>query len=356
MSEKAVPNGTIIATGAAGGIGSGWLFSHLKSPQAKLYHTIYIVHPSAPGNLREHLQNYAPSEHTYEIFPLDLSKISEVRLAATEFNKRVEEGELGRIKLLMLIAGAMFLDPTTKDGITFTEDGIESHIAVNYLANYILILILLQSLDKNGARIIATGSTTHNPSFLSNQGSFYSKEMKILFGENGLEDLVKATEKVKMGEAFPASLRRYGRSKWCLIAFFYELQRKLDADPEMQNISCLLEDPGLVAGTTLLTPMPFYIRWIIMYLMIPIGIIWSFLWSSGRFRTTKAVGRALVWCSWDTMTLGQAPKGLYLNGTEISTSSKETYDQVKQERLWRETAELVRLKEGEVALKGWKEK
>jgi NAD(P)-dependent dehydrogenase (short-subunit alcohol dehydrogenase family) len=219
MSKKAVPKGTIIATGAAGGIGSGWLFSHLKSPQAKLYHTIYIVHPSAPGNLREHLQNYAPSEHTYEIFPLDLSKISEVRLAATEFNKRVEEGELGRIKLLMLIAGAMFLDPTTKDGVTFTEDGIESHIAVNYLANYILILILLQSLDKNGARIIATGSTTHNPSFLSNQGSFYSKEMKILFGENGLEDLVKATEKVKMGEAFPASLRRYGRSKWCLIAF-----------------------------------------------------------------------------------------------------------------------------------------
>jgi len=219
MFKKAVPKGTIIATGAAGGIGSGWLFSHLKSPQAKLYHTIYIVHPSAPGNLREHLQNYAPSEHTYEIFPLDLSKISEVRLAATEFNKRVEEGELGRIKLLMLIAGAMFLDPTTKDGVTFTEDGIESHIAVNYLANYILILILLQSLDKNGARIIATGSTTHNPSFLSNQGSFYSKEMKNLFGENGLEDLVKATEKVKMGEAFPASLRRYGRSKWCLIAF-----------------------------------------------------------------------------------------------------------------------------------------
>lgn len=215
----ASPKGTIIATGAAGGIGSGWLLSHLKSPQAKLYHTIYIIHPSAPGNLEENLQTYAPSGHAYEIVPLDLSKMSEIRLAAMEFNRRIEKGELGKIKILMLIAGAMFLDSKTKDGVSFTEDGIESHIAVNYLSNYLLILLLLQSLDKEGARIIAMGSTNHNPDFLSTQGSFHSKELKILFGEQGLEDLVKATEKVKSGDAFPASVRRYGRSKWCLIAF-----------------------------------------------------------------------------------------------------------------------------------------
>jgi NAD(P)-dependent dehydrogenase (short-subunit alcohol dehydrogenase family) len=213
------PKGTIIATGAAGGIGGGWLISHLKSPQAKLYHTIYIIHPSAPGNLRENLQTHAPTEHSYEILPLDLSKMFEVRLAATELNRRIEKGELGKIKILMLIAGAMFLDSRSKDGVAFTEEGIESHIAVNYLANYLLILLLLQSLDKEGARIIGMGSTNHNPDYLSTQGSFYSKEMKTLFGVGGLEDLVKATEKVVMGDAFPASVRRYGRSKWCLIAF-----------------------------------------------------------------------------------------------------------------------------------------
>jgi len=91
-----------------------------------------------------------------------------------------------------------------------------------------------------------------------------------------------------------------------------------------------------------------------MYLMIPVGFIGSLLWTNGRFRTTGAVGRALVWCTWDTATLGEKPKGLYLNGTEISASSKETHDEVKQERLWRESAEIVRLKEGDVALKGWK--
>jgi hypothetical protein len=91
-----------------------------------------------------------------------------------------------------------------------------------------------------------------------------------------------------------------------------------------------------------------------MYLMIPIGFICSLLWTNGRFRTPKAVGKALVWCSWDTVTLGERPKSLYLNGTEISLSSKETYDEVKQERLWSESAEVVGLKDGEVALTGWK--
>jgi hypothetical protein len=122
----------------------------------------------------------------------------------------------------------------------------------------------------------------------------------------------------------------------------------------MQNVSCLLEDPGLVGGTTLLTPMPFYIRWIIMYLMVPIQAIWVLIFTNGRFRTPTQVGRDLVWCCWDTKTLGEKPKGLYLNGTEISKSSVETLDEKKQGRLWKESWELVGLKEGEVGLKDWK--
>jgi hypothetical protein len=39
---------------------------------------------------------------------------------------------------------------------------------------------------------------------------------------------------------------------------------------------------------------------------------------------------------------------------EISASSKETHDEVKQGRLWKESAKVVGLKEGEVALKEWK--
>jgi NAD(P)-dependent dehydrogenase (short-subunit alcohol dehydrogenase family) len=212
--------GTIVVTGAAGGIGSGWVVENLKTEQAKFYHTIYFIHPSAPGHLKEILTQHAPSEHSYEILPLDLSKMSAVRLAATELKTRIEKGELGKIKILLLIAGAMFLDPRTKDGVSFTEEGIECNFAVNYLCNFLLVLLLLQSLDrKSGARIIAMGSTNHNPYLLSTRGTFHSKESKVLFGEQGTKDLVKATERVGRGDVFPASVRRYGRSKWCLITF-----------------------------------------------------------------------------------------------------------------------------------------
>lgn len=213
------PKGTIIVTGAAGGIGSGWVLQHLKTPQAKQYHTIYFIHPSAPGNLKEILETHAPPESTHEILPLDLSRMSEVRLAASALNGRISRGELGRIKILLLIAGAMFLDPRTEDGVSFTEDRIECNFAVNYLCNYLLILLLIGSLDKGGARVVAIGSTNHNPNFLSTKGAFHSKELKVLFGEGGTEDLAKAKEKVRRGGEFPASVRRYGRSKWCLIAF-----------------------------------------------------------------------------------------------------------------------------------------
>jgi hypothetical protein len=118
----------------------------------------------------------------------------------------------------------------------------------------------------------------------------------------------------------------------------------------MQNISCLLEDPALVGGTTLLTPMPFWLRWIMMYVMVLVQVVWVLIFKNGRFRTKRQVGRDLVWCCWDEKSLGRTPKGLYLNGTEVSRSSRETYDQGKQGRLWRESWEIVGLKEGDVAL------
>jgi hypothetical protein len=130
----------------------------------------------------------------------------------------------------------------------------------------------------------------------------------------------------------------------------YELQRRVEKDPETQNISCLLQDPGAVGGTTLLAQMPFWIRWVLMYVMVPVQAVWVLLFRNGRFRTTRQVGRDLIWSCWDEKSLGKTPRGLYLNGTEVSSSSKETYDESKQGRLWKESLELVGLTEKVIGL------
>ena len=122
LNEMAKPNPkpTLLTTGLAGGIGLGFLSSFLASSRAAQYHTIYIIHPSFPSPLKTVLAT-APKEHSYEIIELDLSCLSDVRKTAEGLRIRVEGNEFGRIKGMLLLAGAMFLDWRTEGGVSFTE-------------------------------------------------------------------------------------------------------------------------------------------------------------------------------------------------------------------------------------------
>lgn len=42
-----------------------------------------------------------------------------------------------------------------------SEDGYEMSWQVNYLSNFILVLLLLQSMDKTNGRILIVGSWSH---------------------------------------------------------------------------------------------------------------------------------------------------------------------------------------------------
>jgi len=100
--------------------------------------------------------------------------------------------------------------------------------------------------------------------------------------------------------------------------------------------------------------MPFYARAIFQYALIPLQALWVLLFKNGIFRTAGQVGKDLVWCCWDEVVVGQEPRAVYLNGTEVSTSSPESRDVLKQGVLWKGSLELAGLKQGEIALNEWK--
>jgi hypothetical protein len=100
--------------------------------------------------------------------------------------------------------------------------------------------------------------------------------------------------------------------------------------------------------------MPFYARAVLQYALVPLQSVWVWFFKNGRFRTAGQVGKDLVWCCWDKVVLGKEPRAVYLNGTEVTTSSPESRDVVKQEVLWKGSLELAGLKDGEIALKEWK--
>src|SRR5277367_5667187 len=99
----ASPKHTLLVTGAAGGIGSGFVSEFLKTPHASTHHAIYVVHPSAPGSLAQLLKSHAPVEHKYEIVSVDLSSLASIRDFAAVVKKRVEAGALPSIRGLFLI-------------------------------------------------------------------------------------------------------------------------------------------------------------------------------------------------------------------------------------------------------------
>ncbi|KAF8866022.1 hypothetical protein BDZ45DRAFT_720691 [Acephala macrosclerotiorum] len=337
--------GTILVTGAAGGIGTGWIHEHLKSPQALTHYTIFVIHPSAPGQLKQILEKEAPEECKYEIVELDLSSQVAIKNYITTLKSRIEKKEIPMIRLLLLIAGAMFLDPVASGGVGFTSEGLEKSFAVNYVANVLLILNLMGSMDERGARILWLASTSHDPNLLSSSGAFPKPEMRIILKGDGaevgdVERLAKATDKISKGDEFPAAIRRYGASKFCMTMFTYALHRRLSSPTSpFPNIQILANSPGCVGGTTLTSSMPWYIRLVMQYVLIPLQALSVMIWRNGSLRTAKVAGEDLMWCCWDESLKG----GEYVDGRVVSVSSEESLDVGKQEVVWKGTGELLGL-------------
>jgi hypothetical protein len=129
----------------------------------------------------------------------------------------------------------------------------------------------------------------------------------------------------------------------------------LNLDPNLSHITIIAHDPGTVFGTALTNTMPWYIRLLMQYLLVPVQNIWSMIWTNGAMlRTPAVVGKDLVWCCWDEEVLGkEETKCVYLNGRKLSDSSLESHEVAKQKDLWKGSLECVGLKEGETVLKNW---
>lgn len=153
--SKVQPEGTLLLTGANGGIAIGFVKQFLTSHYKTSIKGYYSVrNPSKADALRSVLAASETQGHDYEVAALDMGSFQSVRTAAQDINERVASGSLPPIRALVLNAG---VQETT---LNFTDDGIERTFAVNYLHQFLLVLLLLQSMDKEHGRIVVIGSTS----------------------------------------------------------------------------------------------------------------------------------------------------------------------------------------------------
>jgi len=137
-------------------------------------------------------------------------------------------------------AGLQLTGPTS-----FTEEGIETTLAVNHLGPLQLTLDLLSLLK--GGRVLGIGSGTHNP----------EHRMAKLAGFRGgrftsIEALARGD--VDASTDWQRGMDRYATSKLLSMVTAMELGRR------HPNVAFATLDPGMMPGTGLMRTSPWYMR------------------------------------------------------------------------------------------------
>lgn len=210
----------------------------------------------------------------------DLSSQSEVRAVAAKISQLSPA-----IDVLVNNAGVFTL--TRKE----TVDGLETQLAVNWLAAFMLTGLLMPRLRETpGARVVNVSSGSHFA------GTMHWDDVGLKRGYQGL--------------------KAYDQSKLAVVLFSYELSRKLRANPRLATYAV---DPGLVKTQIAAKGNNGLVR-----------LVW-------RIRTRKGISaeeaaESLTWCAVDPAAAGKT--GLYWKERKSLPSSAESCDPQAAARLW----------------------
>jgi len=145
-----------------------------------------------------------------EYLHLDLGDLSSIRLFVNEFSAKYN-----RLDILVNNAGVMRMSSKT-----YTKDGFESHIGINYLGHFLLTNLLLEKLKKAPSfRVINVSSINHT------------------VGKLDLDDLHFERRSIGPFEG-------YSQSKLANVLFTQALQRRFDASN--LNGKAVSLHPGIV--------------------------------------------------------------------------------------------------------------
>jgi len=332
--------GTFIVTGATGGLGRA-MAQKLVMPSHP-YFGIFTVRDAHSRKVEPLLDVLRPSGMQYSIRELELGSLFSVRKFAADINTQVASGALKPIRALVLNAGYQ-----SQLGQKFTKDGYEVTFQVNYLANFLIVLLLLESMDKERGRIIFISSWTHDPANPYNRGLKLEKTMW-----RPVPDLARPGQADPKGHVSQAGMKRYAESKLWLMMFMYELQRNLEAKKNLSKVSVLSVDPGGIFTTDIMRENLWIFRVPLRKVFQVLTPCVQHLFPNGYLRTAKKSAHDVMNACFakDESTLGKSPKALYINGSAVKSSSMESKDQKKQRLLWEGSLKLVDLDLAETAM------
>ena len=172
------------------------------------------------------------SSQRYQFMAVDMSSLASIRAFASSLSALIDSGTLPRIRALICAAAVMQVG-----GKQVTEDNMEATCQVNYLANFLLVLLLLPMMRRDCRIIFLTSN------LILDEGDFRGAKV-ARFDEFATKLPDPVVQEMGRGKAFSEGTARYAISKVLLSMFAAELQRRLDTSNEFGGISVVLLDPG----------------------------------------------------------------------------------------------------------------
>lgn len=287
MSEELTGTTTLI-TGATSGIGLA-----TARALAQRGGTVVMVghRPEKDPETVAAVQRAAPHA-VVDYLHADLALQADVRRLARDVAARYP-----RLDVLINNVGGFFLSRT------LTPDGIEMTFALNHLNVFLLTLLLLDTLKAGApARIINVASDAHRA------------------GRLDFDNL--------QGERRYNGWRAYANSKVAMIAFTYELARRL-GPPEHSGIAANAMHPGFVA-TNLYGRFGFLSK-----VIAPLLKLFA--------RSPEKGAETIIYLA--TAREGAITTGQYFVDERATPSSPATYDETAARRLWDLSLALTDLEE-----------
>lgn len=258
---------------------------------------------------------------TVTLVGLDVASLQSVRSAAREISELRNLGRIPPLDALLCNAGGRFDGP-----VSHSAEGFEMTFATNYLGNFLLVDLLLPTLN-DAARVIVTASGTHDPD---------STDGKLVGAAEEPDARVLAQMGIDGGPVLSAG-KRYSTSKLCAIMFCYELDRRLRASGS--RVGSIAFDPGQVPETGFLRDMPRLVRWI--------ATTSVFSWVSKRLggvvSDVRFSGTSLARLATSPEYADRTGEYFQANDGTLSSvrSAHLSYDRHRAARLWDDSRELV---------------
>ncbi|KAL2808896.1 hypothetical protein BJX63DRAFT_439088 [Aspergillus granulosus] len=327
--------GTVLLTGANGTLALGFVEALLaQHPQYTLVATVRNASPEKDPNTAQLMQLIAKHPRAdVHVETLDLGSMAGVRSYAEKLAARVSSKELPRISAIVCNAATWSLEA----GQRSTSDGYEASFQVNHLAQYLLVMKLLGSMNTTSGRIVMLSSMLHYPEKRNPLSSLVAR-----IPEN-MEEILKPGPD-PAGLVHDRGIQRYGTSKLANVIFTEDLNRRLQQDPELSNITVTAMDPGGIPNSRGQTQQKRVVRvfMAILNLLMPI-----LKYLTTIFRTSKDSGHDLV-----ALSVGpefQAKRGYYI-GLNKGEAASISHDKEVQRRVWEACWKWACLSPGETAL------